>query len=70
MNAHEREVLENFLNQLTEIRGVSKNPEADAIIARAIAQQPDASYLLARTTLHSGMLVSISSRRRMSKSER
>jgi len=51
MNAQEREVLENFLNLLTEIRGVRKDPEADAIIARAIAQQPDAAYLLVQRAL-------------------
>ena len=51
MNAQEREVLENFLNLLTEIRGVRKDPEADAIIIRAIAQQPDAAYLLVQRAL-------------------
>jgi hypothetical protein len=37
MNAHEREVLENFLNQLTEIRGVSKDPEACSFSAHCSA---------------------------------
>ena len=51
MNVQEREVLENFLNQLTQVRGVRKDSEADAIIARAIAQQPDAAYLLVQRAL-------------------
>jgi len=51
MNVQEREVLENCLNQLTQVRGVRKDSEADAIIARAIAQQPDAAYLLVQRAL-------------------
>ena len=51
MNAQEREVLETFLNQLTQIQGISKDSEADAMIARAIARQPDAAYLLTQRAL-------------------
>jgi hypothetical protein len=51
MTREERELLQNFLAQLTQIHGIPKDPEADALIARAVAQQPDAPYLLVQRAL-------------------
>ena len=51
MNPQERELLQDFLRQLIEIRGVDKDPEAQALIDRAVAQQPDAAYLLVQRAL-------------------
>ena len=46
MNPSDEKMLQDFLGQLVQARGVAKDPEADALIARAVAQQPDAAYLL------------------------
>jgi hypothetical protein len=46
MSPQETQVLQDFLNQLTQVRGVVKDPEADAMISKAVSQQPDAAYLL------------------------
>jgi hypothetical protein len=51
MSPQDRQLLQDFLNQLTQARGVPKDPEADAMIARAVAQQPDAPYLLVQRAL-------------------
>jgi hypothetical protein len=51
MNPQETQVLQDFLNQLTQVRGIVKDPQADAMISRAVAQQPDAAYLLAQRAL-------------------
>jgi hypothetical protein len=51
MSPQERQVLQDFLNQLVQVRGIVKDPEADAMIARAVAQQPDAPYLLVQRAL-------------------
>jgi hypothetical protein len=51
MNTQEMQALENFLNQLVQARGVAKDPQADSLIARAVAQQPDAAYLLVQRSL-------------------
>jgi hypothetical protein len=51
MSPQDRQLLQDFLNQLTQVRGVPKDPEADAMIARAVAQQPDAPYLLVQRAL-------------------
>lgn len=51
MNASDTQKLQDFLNQLVQARGVAKDPEADALIARAVAQQPDAAYLLVQRAL-------------------
>src|SRR5262245_25617077 len=42
----QRALLQDFLQQLVQMRGIQKDAEADAMIARAVAQQPDAAYLL------------------------
>lgn len=51
MTDQERELLNQFLGQLTAVRGIAKDPEADALIHRAVAQQPDAAYLLVQKSL-------------------
>ena len=45
MTPQERQSLEEFLGQLTQVRGTVKDPEAAALIARAAAENPDALYL-------------------------
>jgi hypothetical protein len=44
-------MLHDFLSQLIQARGIQKDPEADALIQRAVAQQPDAPYLLVQRAL-------------------
>lgn len=51
MSPQDTQVLQDFLNQLTKAREVEKDPEAEALIARAVAQQPDAAYLLVQRSL-------------------
>jgi hypothetical protein len=51
MNDQERALLDQFLEQLVRIRGVEKDPEADAMITRAFAHQPDAPYLAIQRAL-------------------
>ncbi|HEX9171354.1 MAG TPA: DUF2076 family protein [Telluria sp.] len=51
MNQQEKKVLQDFLYQLDQARGVVKDPEADEMIAIAVAQQPDAPYLLVQRAL-------------------
>jgi uncharacterized protein len=51
MTPQERSVLEGFLAQLAQVRGVNKDPEAERLIAQAIEQQPDATYLLVQRAL-------------------
>ncbi len=46
MTPDERTLLTAFLRDLTSTRGTAKDPEADALIARALADNPDAAYLL------------------------
>lgn len=51
MNPQETQALQDFLQQLTQVRGITKDAQADAMIARAVAQQPDAAYLLVQRAL-------------------
>ena len=51
MSPQDSQLLQDFLNQLVQARGLPKDPEADAMIARAVAQQPDAAYLLVQRAL-------------------
>jgi hypothetical protein len=44
-------MLTDFLSQLIQVRGIQKDAEADAMIQRAVAQQPDAAYLLVQRSL-------------------
>jgi hypothetical protein len=51
MSPQERALLQEFLQRLVRIRGSEKDPHADALIAQAVAQQPDAAYLLVQRAL-------------------
>lgn len=51
MSPQDSMLLQDFLNQLVQARGLPKDPEAEAMIARAVAQQPDAAYLLVQRAL-------------------
>ncbi|HUK01323.1 MAG TPA: DUF2076 family protein [Steroidobacteraceae bacterium] len=51
MNSRELLVLQDFLEQLVRVREVEKNSQAEAMIDRALAQQPDAAYLLVQRAL-------------------
>jgi hypothetical protein len=51
MTPQERSVLEGFLAQLAQVRGLNKDPEAERLIARAVEQQPDATYLVVQRAL-------------------
>jgi hypothetical protein len=55
MNPQEYEVLRRLLAQLVQIRGVKKDPEADALIQEAVARQPDATCLLTQRVLLLGV---------------
>jgi len=51
MNSKEIQMLQDFLTQLTLAKGIYKDPQADAMIAGAVSQQPDAAYLLVQRAL-------------------
>ena len=51
MSPDENRLLTNFLNQLSQVSGVTKDPQAAALIADAVARQPDAAYLLVQRAL-------------------
>lgn len=51
MTDQERVLLQDFLQQLLRIRGIDKDTEADVMIAKAFAQQPDAPYLVVQRAL-------------------
>lgn len=51
MNPSDEKMLQDFLGQLVQARGVTKDPEADVLIQRAVAQQSDAAYLLVQRAL-------------------
>ena len=51
MTPSDAQVLHDFLGQLVQARGIQKDPEADALIQRAVQQQPDAAYLLVQRVL-------------------
>ncbi|SMF94036.1 hypothetical protein SAMN02949497_1338 [Methylomagnum ishizawai] len=51
MNSEERRLLSEFLDQLAQVKGVAKDPDADGLIAQAAAKQPDACYLLVQKAL-------------------
>jgi hypothetical protein len=51
MSPSDSQKLHDFLGQLVQARGIQKDPEADALIQRAVAQQPDAAYLLVQRAL-------------------
>ena len=51
MSPSDEAMLHDFLGQLVQARDVRKDPEAEALIRRAIEQQPDAAYLLVQRCL-------------------
>src|SRR4029077_10424656 len=51
MNPQERALLDTFLDQLVQIHGIQKVPQADAMIRHAVERQPDAAYLLVQRSL-------------------
>lgn len=51
MTPSESQALQDFLTQLIAIRGFAKDPQASAQIANAVAQQPDAAYLLVQRAM-------------------
>jgi uncharacterized protein len=51
MNPKETQALQAFLAQLLQVRGTAKDPQADALITSALAQQPDAGYLLVQRAM-------------------
>ena len=46
MTPEERSLLQNFLADLGQNRGVNKDPEAEAMINQALGRIPDGAYLL------------------------
>lgn len=51
MTPEEKQLTQGFLQQLDAVRGLAKDPEADAMIREAVARQPDAAYLLVQRSL-------------------
>jgi hypothetical protein len=51
MNSEERRLLSEFLDQLVQVKGVPKDPDAADLIAQAATRQPDAVYLLVQKAL-------------------
>ena len=51
MSPQEVQILQNFLDQLVQVRGVTQDPQAAALIGAATARQPDAAYLLVQRAL-------------------
>ena len=51
MTPKERELLQNFLQQLEQTRVGVKDPDADGMIREAVARQPEASYLLTQRAM-------------------
>jgi hypothetical protein len=51
MTPTENELLRTFLAQLAQAHLSTRDPEAQAMIGRAVAQQPDAAYLLVQRAL-------------------
>ena len=51
MTPQERSLLETFLTQLVQVRSINKDAEAERLIARAVEQQPDATYLVVQRAL-------------------
>lgn len=51
MTPQENQALQDFLNQLTQVRGIPKDPQAEAMISSAVSQQPDAAYLLVQRAM-------------------
>jgi len=46
MTPDERNILQQFIGDLSQSRGTAKDPEADAMIHQALQANPDGAYLL------------------------
>ncbi|MET0331119.1 MAG: DUF2076 family protein, partial [Dyella sp.] len=51
MTPQEQQLIDSFLTRLASVRGVAKDPQADALIRQRLADQPDALYLLVQRSL-------------------
>ena len=51
MTPQEQQLLEDFLQRLSAVSGVSKDPQADALIQQQLSGHPDALYLLVQRSL-------------------
>jgi len=51
MSPSDTQKLHDFLGQLVQARGIQKDRDADTLIQQAVAQQPDAAYLLVQRAL-------------------
>ena len=53
MTPDERDLLQRFLQDLVQTRGVAKEPDADSMIRDALGASPDAGYLLVQHAIMS-----------------
>jgi len=53
MNPDERALLQRFLQDLVQTRGVAKDPEAESLILEALRSAPDAPYVLVQHAIMS-----------------
>jgi hypothetical protein len=60
MTSQEKELLTRFLQQMNATRAGQKDSEADALIREAVAQQPDAGYLLVQRAMQLEQLLEAS----------
>src|SRR5271165_388330 len=51
MTPQEQELIVKLFGRLKQAAGQPKDPEADALIRRGIAEQPEAPYLLIQTVI-------------------
>ena len=51
MTPKERELLQNFLQQLEQTQAGAKDAQAEGMIREASARQPDAAYLLVQRAM-------------------
>ncbi len=51
MTLQESQLLQDFLNQLTLVHAIPGDPEAQVMIQKAMAQRPDAPYLLVQRSM-------------------
>jgi hypothetical protein len=51
MTPQEQQLIDSFLTRLAAVRGVAKDPQAEALIQQRLAEQPDALYLLVQRSL-------------------
>jgi uncharacterized protein len=51
MIPQETQLLQTFLDRLTQTQAINKDPDAELRIAQAVAKQPDAAYLLTQRAL-------------------